>query len=37
MALKMKALSPDKIREGLAILNKRTRLSGTIFSIRKLA
>jgi hypothetical protein len=31
MTLKMKVLSPDKIREGLAILNKKSCLPGSIF------
>jgi hypothetical protein len=36
MALKMKVLSPDKTRQGLAILNKRTRMPGTIFFKNKI-
>ncbi len=36
IAFKMKVLSLDKIREGLAILNKKPRLSGTVFFKKKI-
>jgi hypothetical protein len=35
--IKMKVFSPNKIREGLAILNKRTSLSGSIFFKKKIS